>query len=82
MSKKKVDNSGPAFPSKSIVYQSPEAGDNTIFDHSEGMTLRQWLAGMALIGELANPEGGARTYKEIVAGCYGAADAMLEDGKK
>jgi hypothetical protein len=42
----KRENGGPAFPSQVRTYEP---------DNYEGMTLRDWFAGMALAGMMANP---------------------------
>lgn len=54
---------------------------------SDGMTLRDWFAGMALNGALANPMiKGARpelTMEETLAGgSYALADAMMKERAK
>ena len=63
------DDGGPAFPM---------AGEPGI-EFDRGMSLRDWFAGQALGGNLANPEmlwldGDPN---ELAGYCYGLADAML-----
>jgi hypothetical protein len=42
------------------------------------MSLRDWFAGMALTGMLANPDGCSGQYEAVQAGyAYAQADAML-----
>lgn len=63
-----VDDGGPAFPAKvGSVYT--------------GLTKREWFAGQALAGMLANSEltGDASEYVEW---SYEYADAMLAEGRK
>jgi len=48
---------------------------------NSGMALRDWFAGMALIGHLSNPETmnhPSYTRDGLVTECYQMADAMLE----
>jgi len=64
------DDGGPAFPCDSTNKQLPTQC---------GMSLRDWLAGQAMGGNLANPEmlwldGDPN---ELAGYCYGLADAML-----
>jgi len=64
---KKINDGGPAFPN--IGY--------TIDKNYNGMTLRDWFAGMALQGNatrLCNPHN----HRDILAAdCYDIADAMI-----
>ena len=67
-----TDNTGgPAFPVEAPRFDGTQ--------HSEGMTLRDWFAGLAMQGRLANSdrfEGSAgREAKEA----YEFADAMLKE---
>jgi hypothetical protein len=55
---------GPAFPA-----EAPNG------DRYSGMTLRDWFAGQALVGLLA--EGGDRTLDREAELAYECADAML-----
>lgn len=57
---------GPAFGSK----------------HYSGMSLRDWLAGMALNGQLSNYQGISLMCKEHAKDAYKYADAMLEERDK
>jgi hypothetical protein len=74
-----INDGGPAFPygQKNFTERS-----------SEGMTLRDYFAGQALIGQLAfsppDPFKKYRQPKEVAAACYRFADAMLaaREGKK
>ncbi len=78
------DNGGPAFPRTVQNWN----GHMEAFD---GMSLRDWFAGQALAGIMANPErwrqiaddykGGKKTYEQCSAAnavkAYSLADAML-----
>ncbi len=68
-----IKDGGPAFP------QNPEARCSTQYvrDHDEGMTLRDWFAGQALVGLLA---GQLKTdeVKVIVDDAFIVADEMLK----
>ncbi len=65
------DNGGPAFPSLAGPLSTGQTG----------MTLRDWFAGQALMGLMADP--GVTSSHQIVAGaCYRFADAMIEERSK
>ena len=57
---------GPAFPT---------AAGQTVYSH--GMMLRDWFAGQALAGLMADPDMNADP-KPVAKVCYHYADAMLE----
>jgi hypothetical protein len=40
------------------------------------MTLRDWFAGLALAGSMADPSC-VSTHEKLAANCYAVADAML-----
>lgn len=67
-----IDDGGPAFP-----VPTPGATDGRT--HDGGMTLRDWLAGQALAGELASQSDDQPWIKvgSLAARCYEIADAML-----
>ena len=66
-----INDGGPAFPLAPVV--DPETGQ-FCGPHSTGMTLRDWFAGMALQGYLAN----TTTYHPAAAiETYRIADEML-----
>lgn len=69
-----ASDGGPAFPSPAINNDSRI--DWAVEYGYGGMTLRDWFAGQALSGVLAQPEqtGNTATAKW----CYTMADAMLE----
>lgn len=65
------DDGGPAFPTE--VLQSKDR---------EGMTLRDWFAGMCLSGQLAHPKNEGVQYSEFAHDAYRMADAMLAERRK
>ena len=68
----KVNDGGSAFPSHGTMGEVVQ----------EGMTLRDWFAGQALMGYLANPAPGAVIESQMVKICYIMADAMIAEGEK
>lgn len=79
---RKNDDGGPAFP-----LATPMESEQL---PNEGMTLRDWFAGKALLGELSSQDGNnedsyyiaGRDEEELAAWCYEMADAMLEARKR
>lgn len=65
-----IDDGGPAFP-----LPHWQAGE------CRGMSLRDWLAGQALTGLLANPHASG-DIGAIARGAYLQADAMLAELKR
>jgi hypothetical protein len=61
-----TDTSPPAFP--------------VGYDDKEGMSLRDWFAGQALIGVASSREW--ERYTDVAAHAYGLADAMLAERAK
>jgi len=47
-----------------------------------GMELRDWFAGMALSGLLANPKNDEMDNDDLVTICYSTADDMMEMREK
>ena len=66
MSEKK-DNGGCAFPFVAKDHES-----------DPGMSLRDWFAGMAMMGIYANASSRIFKQEEIASDAYRAADLMLE----
>ena len=62
---------GPAFPRS-----RDSAGSQ------EGMSLRDWFAGQALMGWVSDPEIGGFDQDKIAAACYELADAFLAEREK
>jgi hypothetical protein len=79
---------GPAFPMEYSTFEyTISEGNQRIYHTQHDMTLRDWFAGMALQGIMANTKFTAVwRAAEMVDYAYRAADAMLEarevnDGK-
>jgi len=66
-----IDDGGPAFPHINHGGSILEA---------PGMSLRDWFAGQALAGLLAN--GGSQFWEQDGINAYAAADAMLAARKE
>ena len=64
------DDGGPAFPRV----------EGEHFFGADGMSLRDWFAGLAMQGILAS--GDDNDSKVIAIGSYGVADAMLDEREK
>lgn len=62
---------GPAFP---VTASTGDPRDGVYC--RDGMTLRDWFAGKALSGILADPNSDG-SYKGVAESAYGFADAML-----
>ena len=74
---------GPAFPCAASPEQVNRNGDVYRYgvDAQSGMTLRDWFAGQALMGDHAQ-NGCALTDEkcaDVAANCYAMADAMLAE---
>jgi hypothetical protein len=76
MTNEQINDGGQAFP-MSFGYES---------ENYSGMSLRDWFAGQALAGMLANAGGNRELHKQSLAEIsYAQADAMLvarKDGAK
>lgn len=75
-----MKDGGPAFPFK-FEFEHPDAGP--LIEHSSGMSLRDWFAGMALQGVISLYKGGNEQFesyrKDMVEVAYQLADAMLKE---
>lgn len=69
----KINDGGPAFPR---IRNHVDSFGN-LHQESDGMTLRDWLAGQALVGQLANKWQDQYSDQEKAARAYLIADAML-----
>lgn len=72
----------PAFGSK-MVRSNVYDNDRSTFEISGGMTLREWYAGMALQGTVANsgcPLPESRPL--VVEWCFKLADEMMKEAEK
>lgn len=87
--KQEPDDGGPAFPRPPFV-DATRTLDIRL--GSEGMSLRDWFAGMALQGDLASEsrdfvcigdkEKGISRHQMLAASAYSLADAMLAERSK
>jgi hypothetical protein len=68
---KEIDDGGPAYPNVSLDHHGFVGRDT-------GLTKREWFAGMAVQGILADGETGT---KDLVPRAYRIADAMIAAGK-
>lgn len=83
-----INDGGPAFP-HIVRHHSPD-----ILEHitTDGMSLRDWFAGQALVGMLAGqwnvapnafaPQRLPANTSELVSNAYAVADAMLAERAK
>ena len=64
---------GSAFPRNELHYQGGG------FKAADGMTLRDYMAGQALVGIMSTCIGEVEPYWDVISkDCYAMADAMLE----
>lgn len=66
------DDGGPAFPSG----KSEKAGYENTLPYYEGMTLRDWFAGQALVGIWACPTSSG-DWHDLADEAYKTADAII-----
>ncbi len=88
---KQTNDGGPAFPQEICDWEyqalnSPAYTDQDrkiVFDMKRGMSLRDWFAGQALAGMLANSEGNRNLNEEQWSlYAYTQADAMIAERNK
>ena len=77
---KNRNNEQAAFPSGPLGDSMKFGNGRTTHQYpaQPGMSLRDWFAGKALSGMLADPDGGRASCKSIARSCYAVADAMME----
>ena len=68
-----IDDGGPAFP-RTVTIDDGIDGYREI--KRDGMTLRDWFAGQALAGLMADGKNSGR-FADIASDAYDFADAML-----
>ena len=73
----KINDGGPAFPRASL---GEDNGDR--YGTQDGMSLRDWFAGQALAGQMANPHTEEADLVELARVAYRAADVMLYARRK
>lgn len=75
-----MNDGGPAFPRPAFTGESPEDGEIIESHSQQGMSLRDWFAGMALQGFCA--KSGRPLFDLLADGrardAYTVADAMLK----
>lgn len=70
-----MKDGGPAFPNTEVYHPHDGSG---MWQGADGMSLRDWFAGMALQGYSSNQEHlDTHTHEETAELAYIAADAML-----
>lgn len=69
-----TNDGGPAFPTAINEWPNP----------TMGMSLRDWFAGMALMGSFSNPnnESDSFAWADTAADAYSQADAMLKERER
>lgn len=71
----KPNDGGPAFP-----FQATDVSNMHM--QTSGMTLREWYAGQALVGELAGWRSSTEGREfDIARRCFAIADAMIDVSK-
>jgi hypothetical protein len=73
------DDGGPAFPTNEMRFNANV--DSFVNEDCPGMTLRDWFAGKALVGMLADTETEG-TAKDFARRSYEMADAMITERSK
>jgi len=81
----KVNDGGPAFPSAAMPTATDERNEQR-----DGMTLRDWFAGQALAGVLANSDltkflcslDPSNGHDKIAAHSIAFADAMIDERER
>jgi hypothetical protein len=75
------DESDSAFPLPPVYCNECE-GDAIAWTGADGMTIREWYAGMALTGVLTDPQYQAEEGPAIAERSFEIADAMLAESQK
>lgn len=78
-----IDDGGPAFPRHCSLREGQQWNDAHADSEGWGMSLRDWLAGMAMQGMSSQAESlyGDDPYDNIADSAYVQADAMLAQRK-
>ena len=72
---------GPAFPRTPANVEWSD-GSRNFFEDQDGMTLRDYFAGQALAGYMADANVSDHNRAALVKSCYELADAMLAERDK
>ncbi len=74
-----VKDGGPVFPGDRYEKVRTRDGmiENRLVDFA-GITIRDWFAGIALLGQLANPDTDALGNEQTANSAYQQADMMLK----
>ena len=82
------DDGGPAFPTPEVLYSTPTASTlyggtyTTTTTKSSGLSIRDWFAGQALAGLMANRRALDGDERLVATQAYDLADAMLAARKE
>ena len=77
-----MKDGGPAFPAPDFAVKDSIGTDAIMrLKNLQGMTMRQWYKGMALMGLAADPSFN-RTVEHSVAAAARFADAMIAEDNK
>ena len=71
------NDGGPAFPSPETVVSQDQMPLQYSINAQDGMSLRDWFAGQALIGLMMRADIGTVSYQERAEWADRQADAML-----
>lgn len=86
MSEEKIDDGGPAFPTHPAQPNGLSGEEYGLIHGKNGLSRRDWFAGMALSGFLSDIPSYAdekdMNAKQISFWAYEIADAMIAQGKK
>lgn len=78
---------GPAFPGKICIGHEP-LSESPMYEHSKGMTLRDYFAGQALTGMFAHSSDDwhnvakAKAMTDVAIEAYHVADLMIKERTK
>lgn len=67
------------LPTRPLAF--PNAIPNEFYDYNDGMELRDWFAGQALVGLLGNSAYDGSSPDELAVWAYIHADEMIEERK-
>lgn len=73
-----IKDGGPAFPYSALEPTERRGLVGTMYADNQGMSLRDWFAGMAIMGK-ADRQG---LHPEQIKDAYAIADAMLKAREK